>query len=67
VEGRPAAAVAEALAAARVTVTVSPAESSLIDMTRRGLDAVVRASPHYFVSSEQIDRAVTAVRAVTVA
>jgi selenocysteine lyase/cysteine desulfurase len=67
VEGRPAAAVAEALAAARVTVTVSPAESSLIDMTRRGLDAVVRASPHYFVSPEQIDRAVTAVRALTVA
>lgn len=57
----PPAGVRQALAAADITVTVSPAGSSLIDMSRRGLDAVVRASPHYFVSPEQIDRAVAAV------
>jgi cysteine desulfurase / selenocysteine lyase len=55
---------ASALAGAGVTVTVSPARSTLIDMTRRGLDAVVRASPHCFVSPEQIDQAVAAVRAI---
>jgi cysteine desulfurase / selenocysteine lyase len=47
-----------------ITVTVSTAESTRIDMTRRGLDAVVRASPHYFVSPQQIDEAVAAVRAI---
>lgn len=40
-----------------VTVTVSPAATSLLDMTARGLlDGVVRASPHYFVSEADIDR-----------
>ncbi|MCP2257007.1 Selenocysteine lyase/Cysteine desulfurase [Streptoalloteichus tenebrarius] len=44
-----------------VTVTVSRVSSTLLDMTRRGLDAVVRASPHYFVSPEQVDEFVAAV------
>lgn len=48
-----------------ITVTVSPAEASRIDMTLRGLDAVVRASPHYFVSPQQIDATLDAVAAVT--
>jgi cysteine desulfurase / selenocysteine lyase len=56
--------VKRALYDANVTVTVSRAGSALIDMTRRGLDAVVRASPHYFVSPAQIDEAVTAVRSL---
>jgi cysteine desulfurase / selenocysteine lyase len=48
-----------------ITVTVSTVASARIDMTRRGLDAVVRASPHYFVSPQQIDEAVAAVRGIT--
>lgn len=40
-----------------VAVTVSQSGSTLIDMTRRGLDEVVRASPHYFVTPEEIDQA----------
>jgi cysteine desulfurase/selenocysteine lyase len=40
-----------------VAVTVSQKGSTLIDMTRRGLDEVVRASPHYFVTPEEIDQA----------
>jgi cysteine desulfurase len=40
-----------------VTVTVSPAATSLLDMSARGLaDGVVRASPHYFVTEDDIDR-----------
>jgi cysteine desulfurase / selenocysteine lyase len=56
--------VARGLAEAGVTVTVSPAQSTLIDMTKRGLDGVVRASPHYFVSPEQIEQAIAAVHAI---
>lgn len=42
-------------------MTTSVRRSTVIDMRRRGLDAVTRASPHYFVTDEEIDRAVTAV------
>lgn len=41
----------------QVAVTVSQLGSTRIDMTRRGLDEVVRASPHYFVTPEEIDQA----------
>jgi cysteine desulfurase / selenocysteine lyase len=44
-----------------VTTTVSGVTSTQFDMTRRGLDEIVRASPHYFVSPDQLDEAVTAV------
>ncbi|WP_245822063.1 aminotransferase class V-fold PLP-dependent enzyme [Lentzea waywayandensis] len=40
-----------------VAVTVSQRASTMFDMTRRGLDEVVRASPHYFVTPEEIDQA----------
>ncbi|GAB2863565.1 aminotransferase class V-fold PLP-dependent enzyme [Lentzea nigeriaca] len=43
--------------ARNVAVTVSQRGSTMIDMTRRGLDEVVRASPHYFVTPEEIDQA----------
>jgi cysteine desulfurase len=61
VEGVPAAAVRDALATRRITVTVSSRSSTLLDMTDRGLDALVRASPHYFVSDEQLESAAVAV------
>jgi cysteine desulfurase len=61
VEGVPAAAVREALAERRITVSVSSRSSTLLDMTDRGLDALVRASPHYFVSEGQLEEAAAAV------
>lgn len=61
VDGVSAADVRTRLAATGVTVTTSGVGSTRVDMTRRGLDEVVRASPHYFVSPEQVDQAVAAV------
>nr|WP_042185882.1 aminotransferase class V-fold PLP-dependent enzyme [Kibdelosporangium sp. MJ126-NF4]CEL16946.1 Cysteine desulfurase [Kibdelosporangium sp. MJ126-NF4]CTQ91825.1 Cysteine desulfurase (EC 2.8.1.7) [Kibdelosporangium sp. MJ126-NF4] len=37
-----------------IAVSCSYSTSTQYDMTRRGIDALVRASPHYFVSPEQI-------------
>ena len=64
VEGVPAAAAREALAKRRITVSMSDRSSTLLDMTDRGLDALVRASPHYFVSEEQLEEAAAAVSAL---
>ncbi|MGH4018299.1 MAG: aminotransferase class V-fold PLP-dependent enzyme [Pseudonocardiaceae bacterium] len=44
-----------------VTVTTSVRRSAVIDMDRRGMGAVTRASPHYFVTDDELDRAVAAV------
>lgn len=54
-----------ALAARNVTVTASLRRSTLLDMNARGLDAVVRASPHYFCSPEDLDHFLEAVRALS--
>ncbi|MER5260821.1 aminotransferase class V-fold PLP-dependent enzyme [Actinosynnema sp. NPDC002837] len=64
VDGVPATDVRDRLAREGITVTVSWASSTLLDMTRRGLAEVVRASPHYFVEPAQVDRAVEAVSRV---
>jgi selenocysteine lyase/cysteine desulfurase len=53
--------VRSALLETGVTVSVSGASSTMLDMTRRGLSSVVRASPHYFVSGNDLDAAVAAV------
>lgn len=47
-----------------ITVTVSHRGSTLLDMTDRGLDAVVRAAPHCFVDFDELDRFVAAVAAL---
>ncbi|MFQ6392258.1 aminotransferase class V-fold PLP-dependent enzyme [Nocardia sp. KC 131] len=52
------------LAAQDITVSVSHASSTLLDMTARGLASVVRASPHCFVGFEELDRFVAAVAAL---
>jgi selenocysteine lyase/cysteine desulfurase len=62
-DGVPAEATVAELRERRVTVTASTAGSTRIDMARRGLDGVVRASPHYFVSPDDVDRALAAVAA----
>ena len=61
VDGRESAAVRDHLRGHGVTVTTSGVSSTRYDMTRRGLDQVVRASPHYFVTPTQLDEAIAAV------
>ncbi|TQF73973.1 aminotransferase class V-fold PLP-dependent enzyme [Rhodococcus spelaei] len=53
--------VRKSLADKDVTVTVSGRGSTFVDMSKRNLDGVVRASPHYFNTFEDIDRLVAAV------
>lgn len=57
-------AVRDRLAEQDITVTVSHASSTLLDMTERGLASVVRASPHCFVGFDELDRFVAAVSAL---
>ncbi len=61
VDGESAEDVRDRLVAQDVTVTTSGVGSTRIDMTERGLTSVVRASPHYFVSPDDIERAVAVV------
>lgn len=56
--------VRDALGDLGITVTVSQSASTLLDMQARGLPAVVRASPHYFVRPDQLDSAITALAAI---
>ncbi|WP_344659565.1 aminotransferase class V-fold PLP-dependent enzyme [Catenulispora subtropica] len=49
------------LAAQDVAVSVSARSSTYLDMSRRGLTQIVRASPHYFVTEKQLDKAVAEV------
>lgn len=57
VEGCEADRVAAAASAAGINVSVSRAENSRIEFDRRGLDAVVRASPHAY-NTDELDRLV---------
>ncbi len=52
------------LAAQQMLVRVSPRSATLLDMEQRGLDAVVRASVHYYNTSEEIDCFCAALRAL---
>ncbi|MEU6150276.1 aminotransferase class V-fold PLP-dependent enzyme [Actinosynnema sp. NPDC047251] len=61
VAGRRVVELRDELAGHGVVVSTSHAGSTLLDMTKRGLDEVVRASPHYFVEPAQVDQAVEAV------
>jgi cysteine desulfurase / selenocysteine lyase len=64
VDGHAAEAVKDALAKAGINVTVSTRTSTLIDMSARDLDAVVRASVHYYNDDAEIDRLVRVVAAL---
>ncbi len=59
--GRTAAAVRDALTARAMNVTVSPAAYTRIDMDRRGLAEVVRASVHYYNTADEVERFTAAV------
>ncbi len=62
--GKEPAALQEALAAQAINVSVSTRFSTQYDMASRGLDAVLRASVHYYNSEEEIDRFATALAAL---
>lgn len=64
VEGTAPVEVRDRLLGKDITVTVSHRGSTLLDMSARGLDSVVRASPHCFVSRDELDRFVAAVAAL---
>ena len=53
-----------ALADQSVTVNVTSRGSTLLDMTQRNLESIVRASVHYYNTEEEIDRAAELVAAI---
>jgi selenocysteine lyase/cysteine desulfurase len=55
VRGIDAAEVQRRLAQRHINVTVSQTEGTLLDMEERGLEAIVRASVHYYNSEEEIE------------
>jgi len=61
-EGVAAAAVQEALARESINVTLSIPSHSQVDAHERGLPELVRASPHYYNTEDELDRAVECVR-----
>ena len=61
-EGHPAGEVMQGLKAQGIAVRVSDRASTLIDMERRGLEELVRASVHYYNTEEEIERLCEAVR-----
>lgn len=50
------------LAASRINVSTSRASSTLLDATARGLPTVIRASPHYYNTEDEVGQLVDAVR-----
>ena len=55
-DGKDPAAIRRALAQARINVSVSPRNYTLVDMDARGLGSVVRASVHYYNTESEIER-----------
>ena len=62
VDGRTPTEVADALRAERVNTSVSPLMYSRLDFDRRGITDLVRASAHYYNTSEEIERLVELIR-----
>jgi selenocysteine lyase/cysteine desulfurase len=56
VDGVDAARVKAAMRAESINVTISPARGTLLDMRRRGLREIVRASVHYYNTEAELDR-----------
>lgn len=63
VKNRDAAGVQQKLALAGINVSVSSPSSTLLDAKARGLPPLVRASPHYYNTEDEVDRLVSVVSA----
>jgi selenocysteine lyase/cysteine desulfurase len=50
-------------AAAGINLSTSEPSSTLLDATARALPTVVRASPHYYNTEQEISRALEVIRA----
>lgn len=61
-EGRDPLALKAALLAQRINVTVVQLEFARLDMEARGLERMVRASPHYYNTEAELDRFVEVLR-----
>jgi cysteine desulfurase / selenocysteine lyase len=59
--GRDSAEVKACLASSRITVGISPRANTLLDSNTRSLPSLVRASPHYYNSPEEIELMLDAV------
>ncbi len=57
--------IASAAAAAGINLSVSNAPSARLDMASPNPSSVVRASPHYYNTEDELDRLVTCVRSTT--
>ncbi|WP_216893824.1 aminotransferase class V-fold PLP-dependent enzyme [Nocardia alni] len=64
IEGRIPVDIRDELLAQDITVTVSHRSSTLLDMSARRLDSVVRASPHCFVTADELDRFTEAIAVI---
>lgn len=64
VAGLSAAEIKQRLAKERINVSVSPREYTLLDMQARQLPSVVRASVHYYNTSEEIERFLKLLRSI---
>jgi selenocysteine lyase/cysteine desulfurase len=62
VAGLPAEKVKERLAGERINVIVSATTSAVIDALERDLPDLIRASPHYYNTEEEVDRLIESVR-----
>jgi selenocysteine lyase/cysteine desulfurase len=65
VDGVPASDVQRRLASSGVNTSVSHASSARLDLPRRGLSELVRASVHYYNTDDELDRLVTALPRAT--
>ena len=64
VDGMDPEAIKRTLAAERINVTTSTRFSTRVDMEARGLDALIRASVHYYNSEDEVDRFTSAIAAL---
>lgn len=62
IEGRDPLALKAALLAQRINVTTSQVEFARLDMEARGLERMVRASPHYYNTEDEVERFVDVLR-----
>ena len=56
VEGRDALDITHALRGHRINTAAPPARASLLDIGSKGMEAVVRVSPHYYNTDAELDR-----------